>query len=223
MRAHERKVSQVRFARGLYEQFRHLIHEVAKFGAVGAVGFVVTFAGTAALDKAGLGIILSSVIATIIATFVTYFGNRYWTFRHRERTGMTRETVVFFVLNGVGILIQEAVILFSEHMLGLHGPVADYSALFVGVVFGTVFRFWSYRKWVWRGSSRPAGALAGSAPADSAHSGPVPPGPAPFGSMSGRPEDLEPETVPPAPLPDRLDGTARAAGGGGRHAAGRLR
>jgi hypothetical protein len=35
-------------------------------------------------------------------------GSRYWTFRHRERSGAGRETAMFFALNAVGIGITEA-------------------------------------------------------------------------------------------------------------------
>jgi putative flippase GtrA len=176
----QRKVGQVRLARGLYERFRHLIHECAKFGVVGGISFVITFAGTGVLDKkAGLGIVAASTAATIVATCVSYVGNRYWTFRHRERTGMTRETLLFFVLNGVGILIQDACIEFSKHVLGLSGTIPDYSALVIGVGLATVFRFWSYRKWVWLEMPTAAAAAVGLMPVEQ--------------------ERLEPATVPPRP------------------------
>jgi putative flippase GtrA len=224
----------VSFARGLYERFRHLIHEFAKFGVVGGISFVVTFAGTGILDKkAGLGIVAGSTIATIVATCVSYVGNRYWTFRHRARTGMTRETILFFALNGIGLLIQEACILFSKHVLGLSGTLQDYAALVVGVGLATIFRFWSYRRYVWLAVSAPAGpgeraaGGPGGRPAGRPEGRPAgrPEG-RPAGRPEGRPagsseglaagalpagpEKLEPATVPPAPFPH--GGTRGAAG-----------
>jgi putative flippase GtrA len=80
---------------------------------------------------------------------VTYLGSRYWTFRHRERGGMGRETVLFFVLNGIGLGIQLASIGFTNYALGLSDKLASNVALFLGICLGTLFRFWSYRKWVW--------------------------------------------------------------------------
>ena len=81
--------------RGLYQRFQRLIHEVAKFGVVGAIAFVVTTVGTNLLHfQVGLGPNTSNVIATIVATFVSYAGNRYWTFRHREGSTMAREYMV---------------------------------------------------------------------------------------------------------------------------------
>ena len=76
-------------------------------------------------------------------------GNRYWTFRHRQGQGTTRDTVVFFVLNGIGLLIYYACIGLTD-LAGLGKSKLWYNiALVVGTGLGTLFRFWSYRKWVW--------------------------------------------------------------------------
>ncbi len=138
-------------AQDLYERFRHLIHELAKFGVIGGIGFVVTLGGADLLRfDAGLGKYKAVTVATVIATLVTFFGNRYWTFRHRTRTGGGRESVLFFVMNGVGLLIQYVSIFMFQDVGGLSGKVWYNLANFVGIVFGTIFRFWSYRRFVWR-------------------------------------------------------------------------
>jgi hypothetical protein len=37
----------------------------------------------------------------------------------------------------------------SEYILGLHGPLAyNISSVIVGTAVGTVWRFWSFRRWV---------------------------------------------------------------------------
>ena len=56
---------------------------------------------------------------------VNWLGNRYWTFRHRGRTSFHREYLLFFVLNGVGMLIAVACLWFSHYALGLTSAVAD--------------------------------------------------------------------------------------------------
>jgi putative flippase GtrA len=135
----------------LYGRFRLLIHEFAKFGVIGVVGLVITNGGYDLLHyQAGMGPVTATTFATIAATIVSYIGNRYWSFRHRARTGVLRETVVFFVLNGLGLLIQDAAVGFNYYVLGLrHADAADFVALNVGIAAATLFRFWSYRKWVW--------------------------------------------------------------------------
>jgi len=134
--------------RGLYERFRLLIHEGAKFLVVGGVGAVVTIGGAEALH--GLGEYVAVTIATVVATIVTFVGNRYWTFRHREGHGTARETTMFFVLNGVGLLIYYGCIWILRDVMGLSGKPWYAVALVVGTGLGTLFRFWSYRKWIWR-------------------------------------------------------------------------
>jgi len=137
-------------ARRLYERFKVLIHEGAKFGIVGIIGVIINYAGTNAL-RSGLhvGWLTANVVATIVATTFAYFASRYWTFKHRERTSIRREGFLFFVLNGIGLLIQLACLGITVHVLGLSGKFPANVALIAGIVLGTLFRFWSYRKWVW--------------------------------------------------------------------------
>jgi len=87
--------------------------------------------------------------SVVLAVTFAYFGNRHWTFRHRDRSGLGREYALFFMLNAVGLLIALTCLFFSHYVLGLQGPLADnVSANGVGLALGTTFRFWSYRKWV---------------------------------------------------------------------------
>ena len=137
-------------ARRLYERFRQLIHEGAKFGIVGFIGLIISDGGTNLLRSTfQIGWLTANVIATLIAMVFTYAANRYWTFRHRERTTVQREGILFFIFNGVGLAIQLAFLGFTVHVLGMSGKVPANVGLAIGIVLGTVFRFWSYRKWVW--------------------------------------------------------------------------
>jgi putative flippase GtrA len=151
----------VTVVRKLYVRFQRLIHEAAKFGVVGIVGVIITNGLYGLLHNTfGLGPVTATTIATIVATAVSYVANRYWSFRHRERTGVAREGVIFFILNGVGLLIQDAVVAFNFYILSNgHNKAAEFIALNAGIALATLFRFWSYRKWVW---AEPAdGAEAG--------------------------------------------------------------
>jgi putative flippase GtrA len=119
--------------RGLYERFRQLIHEGFKFGVVGGIGFLITDGGTNALQSPLHGWLKANVIATLAATVVTYLGSRYWTFRHRERGGTGRETILFLVLNAVGLGIQLACLGFANYALGLTDKFSSNVALFLGI------------------------------------------------------------------------------------------
>ena len=98
--------------------------------------------------------VTAKFISVTVATVATYLGNRHWTWRHRERTGLHREYVLFFVLNGIGLLIAAGCLGFSRYVLDLHSALADnIAANVVGLGLGTLFRFWSYRKFVFRKNS----------------------------------------------------------------------
>jgi putative flippase GtrA len=171
----------------LYQRFRLLIHEGAKFCVVGGTGAIVTLAGADVLTfDVGINRYASLTIATIVATVVTFVGNRYWTFRHRQGAGTTRESVLFFVLNGVGLLIQYASLGLFWDGLGLHTKFWYNVANFIGLVVGTLFRFWSYRKWVWH--VRPSGPEVPSM------------GEVPGAGSPGGHEALEPALVPPGSM-----------------------
>jgi putative flippase GtrA len=150
----------------LYRQVDHLVHEVAKFGLVGLLGMVVDLPiynwlvfdnplviGSPDPHNALMHDqpVTAKFISVTAATIATYLGNRHWTWRHRERTGLHREYVLFFVLNGIGLLIAAGCLGFSRYILDLHTALADnIAANVVGLGLGTLFRFWSYRKWVFR-------------------------------------------------------------------------
>ena len=152
-------VGGVSLVSALYGRFRLLASELGKFGVVGVLAFVVTDVGTNLLHfRAGQGPLTANVIATVVAMAVSYAGNRYWTFRDRQRSGVRREGILFFLLNAVGLLIQLACLGLATYLLGLHGKLSYNVALVAGIVLATLFRYWSYRTWVWRAQPAPAPA-----------------------------------------------------------------
>jgi putative flippase GtrA len=111
---------------------------------------VVNLAGADVLRyDVGLDKYVALTIATVLATVVTFLGNRHWAFRHRGGDGTTREGALFFVLNGVALLIQYASVWLISDLLGLSSKFWYLAAVVVGTGLGTLFRFWSYRRWVW--------------------------------------------------------------------------
>jgi putative flippase GtrA len=139
--------------------------EVVRFVTVGGLGFLVDV-GLFNLLRFNLGLgdgegvlfdkpVTAKIISVVAATMVTYAGNRTWTWRHRERSGVLREYSLFFLLNGVGLAITVLPLAFSHYVLGLTSPLADnIAANVVGLAMGTTFRFFAYRRWVFRAPQR---------------------------------------------------------------------
>ena len=139
--------------------FRALIREVGKFGTVGAISFAVDLTIFNILLQGGLETLLAKTISTVIATTVAFAGNRFWTWRHRSHDHMARQYTMFFVLNAIGLGIGLACLAISHYGLGqiwpaLQSPLADnISGQLIGTAVGTLFRFWSYRRFVFRATS----------------------------------------------------------------------
>jgi len=105
--------------------------------------------------------LVAKSIAIVVATVVTYVGNRYWTFGTRTLQRRFSRYVVFVALNVVAVLLQLGCLAFSRYVLGLEGPVADnVSGTFIGQALATVFRFVTYDRWVFPDDRRAAGDAA---------------------------------------------------------------
>jgi putative flippase GtrA len=142
--------------RALINRFGHLLRELGKFGTVGGIAFVVDFAffnlAIGAFDMERLS---AKTLSTVAAATVAFIGNRFWTWRHRPRSSMAREYALYFLFNAVGLGIGLACLAISHYGLGSIWPgvfrtlLADnIAANVVGTVLGTLFRFWSYRRFV---------------------------------------------------------------------------
>lgn len=133
----------------LYRRFAGLVHELAKFGAVGLTAAAIDIGGSNLLFALGLGPLTSKTLSMFVATSTAYLGSRYWTFRHRAGSAPVREYFLFWVMNGIGLLIQLLCIGFTVYTLRLDSTLAfNISGNVVGLILATAFRFWSYKKWV---------------------------------------------------------------------------
>jgi len=141
-------------------RLRGLVHELAKFGIVGGLAFLVDFGLFNALHfGAGVGPITAKALSTVVSAGSAYVGNRLWAMRHRSANQGGRELSVFVVLNVVGLLITEVFIGFNHYVVGATSVLATNVALVIGTGVATVFRFWAYRRWVFRHPLEVAGDL----------------------------------------------------------------
>jgi len=148
----------------LRKRITDLIPELAKFGVVGAVGAVVDLGGAAYLHGAvGIGPMVSKALSLTAATIITYLGSRFWTFRHRVNQALLREGMLFVALNLVGLAIAECVIAFVSYGLDLKHAIAYNAASLVGTGLGTIFRYFSYKKWVFLADTPAAAVASGEA------------------------------------------------------------
>lgn len=134
---------------------------MAKFGAVGGANLVLD---VAVFNLLRLAVVphkplTAKAVSTIVAMVSSYFMNRHWTWRDRARTGVRRELPLFFLLGAIGLGLTEACLATSHYGLGLHSALADnVAANVVGLAVGMVWRFWSFKRWVFRAVPEPQAA-----------------------------------------------------------------
>jgi len=129
--------------------------QLGRFGVVGALGFVTDVGGFNLLRFAGGEgplhdyPLTAKVVSGTLATIVAWLGNRFWTFRNTRRDKAHHEFLLFAVVATLGTLISMACLWVSHYGLGYQSALADnVSANGVGLVLGTAFRFWAYRRHV---------------------------------------------------------------------------
>jgi putative flippase GtrA len=154
-----------------------LIPELTKFGVVGLIGAIIDLGGADYLHvHLGVGPMVSKGLSITAATLVTYVGSRFWTFRHRVNQALLREGILFVALNVVGLAIAEAVIAVATYGLDMKSELAYNAASVAGTGLGTIFRYFSYKKWVFLagapGTAVAAGEAAVSGIVDPAETGP---------------------------------------------------
>ncbi|MFG2819005.1 GtrA family protein [Kitasatospora sp. NPDC048365] len=135
----------------LTERLRGMSPEMLGFAVIGLSGVVVNFAiFWVCVNGLGLASLRSNVVATVIAIATNYLGYRYWLYRDRDAASRQREITLFLLFSGIGMLIETGVLALSRYGLGLDGHYEQLGAKVVGLGVATVFRFVSYRTWVFK-------------------------------------------------------------------------
>jgi len=128
-----------------------LFRELVKFGAVGGAGVVVNFAVFNLVRHwTEVPVVRASIIATVVATGTNYLGYRYFTYRDRDKQGRTKELTLFLLFSAVGLVIENGLLYVATYGFHWDSPLQSNVFKFLGIALATLFRFWSYRTWVFR-------------------------------------------------------------------------
>lgn len=127
-----------------------LWRELIKFGIIGAIAFVIDLGGFNWLVNGPLShkVTTAKIISGGVATVFSWIGNRYWTFRRRRNRPVHHEALLFFGVNGVALAISAVWVAFAHYVLGAQSALWLNVHVFIGIGLGTLFRFWTYRQFV---------------------------------------------------------------------------
>ena len=121
--------------------------EVAKFGAVGGIAFIIDNGLTFYLMHGPMtdSEAKARFFGASVATVFSWIANRFWTFRHRRQANVLREFVMFVIINGIGIGISTGLTALAKYGMGVTDKNMLFLAGVVGILVATVVRFFAYR------------------------------------------------------------------------------
>ncbi|MHA7239377.1 GtrA family protein [Arthrobacter sp. TMS1-12-1] len=124
--------------------------EVAKFGAVGGVAFVIDNGLYWYLIHGPMSgsEVKARFVSAGIATMFAWVANRYWTFRRRRQPNPARELLMFVFINVIGMGIAAGCVWVAKYMFDVVEPSPLFLVGIFGTVLATLVRFVAYRFWV---------------------------------------------------------------------------
>jgi putative flippase GtrA len=140
--------------------WRILVKELVAFGIVGFISLLVDVGVYNLLLHHNVGVLTSKLVSTTLATTLAYFGNLHFSFSHRARTTLPRETSFFFGINVITLIGSELILALFAYPMGYRHDhlVMNVVNLFT-IGLGTIFRFWAYKRFVFLHPDRVAAGL----------------------------------------------------------------
>lgn len=134
--------------------------EAAKFSAVNIVATIVAMVLFNLLTHGIAGVyagplnqrpLTSYLLANCVGMLISFWGSRRFAFRHRRPSGPGGGAVKFFAVNLTSFVIPISCLWVSRNLLEWDSAVADNVAgNVVGAALGMVFRFWAFRRFVFK-------------------------------------------------------------------------
>ena len=123
-----------------------LAAQVAKFGVVGVIAFVIDYGVLMLLSQViGIDPVIAAGISFVVSTVFNYFASMRFVFSHREGMSRRREFVTFVVLSVIGLGLNEIIMAIGTNMLGT-GAMAVTVTKVVATAIVMVWNFCSRKR-----------------------------------------------------------------------------
>jgi putative flippase GtrA len=130
--------------------------ELGAFGMVGLAGFILDLTVFQLLyAEVGVGAVTAKLIATLVSTTAAFVGHRYWSFAHREQTGLRQGYLRFALINGVTLGLGLAIVATARYGLQQESALVLQLANVTSIAMGTALRWLGYRRWVFPAPASP--------------------------------------------------------------------
>lgn len=118
-----------------------LVRQIAAFGVVGAVAFIIDYTVMLALTEIlGAPYIVSTTVGFTVSVVFNYTASMRYVFRRREETSRRREFIIFVALSVVGLGLNDIAMILSVDILGVDYRIAKIAVTAVVMVFNFVTR-----------------------------------------------------------------------------------
>jgi len=115
------------------------IFQAAKFLLVGAFATIIDLKIFELLTLLLIPIpLISKSISFLVATFLKYWGNKYWTFGKYEGEDINKEIIQFFIITSVGLIVDVASFYYFTKIMGPQFAISSAIWIKLSVIFAAI-------------------------------------------------------------------------------------
>ena len=127
---------------------RKLIEQVLKFGVVGFAAFGIDYGVLMLLSQVlGVDPVVSAAISFCVSLLFNYLASMRFVFKRRDDMPRSREFIIFLLLSGIGLLINELLMWAGVALLGSSALMVTITKVFATAVV-MVWNFLSRKRWL---------------------------------------------------------------------------
>lgn len=126
---------------------RPALRQFIKFCIVGAWNTVIDFLVYLALTRLiYIYYVAATIVSFLVAATISYFLNKFWTFRDYQKDRMARQYLRFIVIGSIGALLSATILFSTVHFFRFYDLVGKMTAVVVVVIWN----FFANKKWTFK-------------------------------------------------------------------------